>query len=348
MNNIPMFWKTTLTDIDETLKDIKCGKVVSRGESAGGRPIYLIEYGRKNDLRRTANFSSALGGLDRKCYADKSGPDYRPTILLVGCIHGGEFEGVAALNNLIKIFETGTDFKGEKNEFLHNIYRDVNVLIIPCLNPDGRARLDFPSMAGKSFEEMRYFNQGTWKDGTLCGWPECKRIHPIKDYCKFLGAYFNDDGVNLMHDDFFLKKSSENEFLFEIVDEYVPDFTILLHGGENTRPCVLKPAHSPMRIKKEIEKLDIMMKDHCEKEGIYYYVSPFDIGEEKSNGGSFNLTSALYHMSGEPCVTYESNQGLIEAKGDPMTYDEIYKAHMILFEQSIKYIQTKKEEENEK
>ena len=343
-----MFWKTTLRDIDETIQDLKYGKVVRQGESAGGRPIYLIEYGKKNDLQRTANLSSALGGSDRKCYADKSGPDYRPTILLVGCIHGGEFEGVAALNNLIKIFETGSDFKGEKNEFLHNIYKEANILIIPCLNPDGRARLDFPSMVGKSFEELRLYNQGTWKDGTLCGWPDCKRIHPIKEHCDFLGGYFNDDGINLMHDDFFLKKSSENEFLFDIANEYVPDLTILLHGGDNTPPCILKPTHAPMRIKEDILVLENMIKERGEKEDLFFYITKLDRGEEKLNGGSFNLTSAITHLCGEPCVTFESNQGLINHKRKALTYDEIYRTHMILFEESIKYIQTKKEEENEK
>ena len=73
-----------------------------------------------------------------------------------------------------------------------------------------------------------------------------------------------------------------------------------------------------------------------------------DRGEEKPTGASFNLTSALYHLSGEPCVTFESNQGLTECKNEAMTYDEIYRTHMILFEESLKYIQTKKEEENEK
>ena len=343
MNSVPLFWKTTLKDIETTLKNIQRGRVVRYGKSAGKRLIYLIEYGKKNNLRRTAKISSALGACDRKCYSDKSGEDYRSTILLVGCIHGGEFEGVAALNNLIKIFETGTDFKGEGNEFLHNIYKEVNILIIPCLNPDGRSRLDFSSMVGKSLEELRLYNQGTWQDGTLCGWPDCKKIHPIKESCDFLGGYFNDDGINLMHDDFFGKKAFENEFLFNIVDEYVPDLTILLHGGGNTPPCILKPAHAPMRVKRDIMALENEVKERCEKEDLHFYITKLDRGEENPNAGSFNLTSALYHLCGEPCITFESNQGITDCKNKALTYDEIYRTHMILFEESIKYIHTNKQ-----
>ena len=343
MSNVPSYWKSSLEDVEETLKYLKKGKIVSRAMSAGGRELSLIIYGEKNELRRTANLSSALGASDRKCYADKSGEDYRPTLLLVGCVHGGEFEGVVALNNLIKLLETGTDFKGEGNEFLKDVVQRVNLLIIPCLNPDGRARIDFPSFVRKTFDDLRYYNQGTWKDGTLCGYPGCKKIHPIKDSCDFLGAYFNDDGINLMHDDFFGKKSPENEFLFSVVDEYVPDFTILLHGGDNTPNLIFKPTYSPTRVKEGIAELDNAMKTRCDAESIRYYVTGMDRGEENEIPGSFNLTSALYHHCGEPVVTYESNQGLVpwvEHK-KPMTHDEIYRCHIILFEEAIKHIEKK-------
>ena len=180
MDNIPNYWKTSLSDIEETLKLIQKGKIVKQSSSAGKRPIYLISYGTDNSLNRTANLSSALGAGEKNCYADKSSPDYRPTILLAGCIHGGEFEGVAALLNLIKLIETGKDYNEEGNEFLKTACKNTNILIIPCLNPDGRSRIDFSTMVGKTFDELRYYNQGTWKDGSSCGYPECKKIHPIK------------------------------------------------------------------------------------------------------------------------------------------------------------------------
>lgn len=345
MNNVPFYWKTSLDEVDATLRIVKKGDIIKSTTSAGERKIDLIFYGKKNELKRTANLSSALGAGDKNCYADKTDTSYRPTVFLVGCIHGGEFEGTAALCNLIKLIETGTDYRGEENKFLQNAVKNVNLLIIPCLNPDGRSRIEFNSFVGKSFDDLRYYNQGTWNDGTLCGYPQCKRIHPIKDYCEFLGAYFNDDGVNLMHDDFFGKKASETQFLFDAIEEYAPDFTVLLHGGDNTSNCILKPSYAPLWIKENIMQLENAMKERCDKESIRYAVTGIDRGENNPVPGSFNLTSALYHFCGEPCVTYESNQGLTECVREGMTHDEIYRAHIILFEETIKHVKEGKNEE---
>jgi hypothetical protein len=40
--------------------------------------------------------------------------------------------------------------------------------------------------------ELRFWGQGTWKDGTLCGWPDCKSIHPIANHSNHLGGYYNE------------------------------------------------------------------------------------------------------------------------------------------------------------
>ncbi len=341
MNNIPKYYKTSLTDIENTIKMVKKGEALQLCLSAGKRPVYMVSYGKKNIFNRTANLSSALGGKDKNCFADKSQPNYKPTLLLVGCIHGGEFEGTAALLNLINIMETGHDLAGTDFSDLKAEFEKINLLIIPCLNPDGRSHIPFDSFVGKSFKDLRYYNQGTWKDGTLCGWPECKQKHPIKDYVDYLGGYFNDDGVNLMHDDFFGKKAAENEALFDVCEQYVPDFTVLLHGGTNTKNCILGPAYAPLEIKERVLRLDELLKSNCEAVGLEYYVAnkSTDYGESKNPPVSFNLPSAITQLCGEPCVTYESNQGLIgDSIGRGYDHDEIYRHHLILFETLIKYL----------
>lgn len=317
---------------------VQRGRIVKSIKSAGGRPVQLLLYGEKNELFRTANLSSALGALDKKCYADKTKPQYKPSLLLAGCIHGGEFEGTVALLNLISLLETGVDLKGDKNDYLCNITGTVNLLIIPCLNPDGRSRIEQDSVVGMDFKQFRYYNQGTWKDGTLCGYPECKKIHPIKDYCDFLGAYFNDDGVNLMHDNFFGKKANETQFLFDVADEYVPDLTILLHGGTNTSSTIISPAYASDDVRQQINLFEQSMKKRCEEKKQRYYIQPYDRGENKEPHPSFNLVSALYHYIGEPCFTFESNQGLSGCNSKASTYEEIYEAHMMLFEEAAKFI----------
>ena len=348
MEKMPCYWKTGISDVETAVKNLKKADEIKTRFSAGGRPIQMIFFGKKNNLNRTANLSSALGARDKSCYADKSGEDYRPTILLVGCIHGGEFEGTAALLNLLSIIETGVDLNGEKHEFLHTASERVNLIVIPMINPDGRARVKFDSMVGKTYEELRYYNQGTWKDGSLCEWPECKKVHPIKEHCKFLGGYFNDDGVNLMHDDFFGVKATETQFLFDIVDEYCPDFTILLHGGLNTPSAILKPEYAPESVKRDILKLEEILKERCEAQNLGYAVTGMNREENANVPSSFNLISALYHFSGEPCVTFESNQGISGIQRKAFTHEEIYTSHIILFEETIKHIEERKEGENEK
>ena len=68
---LPDFWKSNLKDIDEVVASVKKGRVTT-SYSAGGRPVYLVEYGKANDYSyRTANFNSAAGAHDITCYADK-------------------------------------------------------------------------------------------------------------------------------------------------------------------------------------------------------------------------------------------------------------------------------------
>lgn len=341
MNTIPIYYKTSLTDIETCIKSLKKADLSKLCLSAGGRPVYMVSYGKQNKFLRTANLSSALGGKDKTYFADKSSPDYIPTLLLVGCIHGGEFEGTAALLNLINIMETGLDLAGTDFSNLKSKFERINLLIIPCLNPDGRSHIPFDSFVGKSFYDLRYYNQGTWKDGTLCGWPECKLRHPIKEYVDYLGGYFNDDGVNLMHDNFFGRKANENQALFDVCEQFVPDFTVLLHGGSNTKNCILGPAYAPLDIKQRVSVLVEVLKSNCEAVGLECYVADKDndYGESKNPPVSFNLTSALAQLCGEPCVTYESNQGLTgDSIGRGYDYDEIYRHHIILFESLAKIL----------
>ena len=341
MNTTPNYYKTTLSDIENTVKSASKAEVIKLCNSAGGRPIFMLYYGKQNEFTRTANLSSALGGKDKTCFADKTSPDYKPTLLLVGCIHGGEFEGTSALLNLVNIIETGYDLAGTDFSFFKEKAQKVNLLLIPCINPDGRSHIPFDSFVGKSFYDLRYYNQGTWADGTLCGWPECKRKHPIKDYVDYLGGYFNDGGVNLMHDDFFGKKAIETQALFNVCEQYVPDFTVLLHGGSNCKNHILGPAYAPLEIKQMVADFEEILKQNCNAAGLDLYTPNvnFDYGESRELPTSFNLPSALTHLCGEPCVTYESNQGLVDAPfGEAYGYDEIYNHHLILFKSLMQYL----------
>ena len=337
INKLPAYWRSTAKDLEETLKLVKKGVVTKIGFSAGNRPIYKIEYGVSNIKLGKANLSSAHGAHDVRCYADKTGADYIPTLFLVGSVHGGEFEGTMALLNVIKLMETGTDYAGKEYPDLVSAMEKIHLIIVPIANPDGRARVPFESVVGMTFDEFRYYNQGTWKNGELCGWPGCKSIHPIKEYCDYIGGYFNDDGINMMHEDFFAEITNESKLLIDICRREVPDLTIQMHGGTNC-VCTLLPAeHSSAPAYEKCMKFSNEAKAMIEgKGGIPYSIS------ETGLSSAFTLKSAMHHVCGEPVMTFESNQGLCDQGKVIYTYDEIYESHLLLFEAGAKYVRSTK------
>lgn len=336
METMPVYWKTTLQDVEDTVKLVKKGKVTLAAKSAGGRPIYMVEYGKSNLPKGTANLSSAMGASDYSSYADKSGADYNPTVLIVGCVHGGEFEGTSAVLNLIKLIETGTDYAGNPNEELVQLSEKTHLIIIPIANPDGRNRVPFDSFVGKTFQDLRYYGQGTWKDGTLCGWPGCKQKHPIKEYVGHLGSYFNDDGINMMHENFFGQVSTGTRLVLDICDREAPDFSILLHGGDNCVNHMISPYYASLNAKQEVLEIAQATDKICQQSNVRYAVRPICTRENDANPPSFNLPSAMHHCCGTPAVTYESNQGLVDYL-EAYTYEEIYQAHCIQFAEIMRY-----------
>ena len=333
----PIYWHSSNEAVLEDIKKIKRGKVKKLRPSAGNRDIYLVEYEVGNFPTRTAGLSSALGARRPDAYADRSSPDYVPTVFIAGCIHGGEFEGTVAIMNLISLLETGKDLAGNPNDTLLSAADKVHLLLIPICNPDGRSHVPFNNFVGHSFYDLRYYNQGTWKNGELCGYPDCKVVHPIKDAVDFLGGYFNDDGVNLMHDDFFGRNSNETQNILDVCMDMAPDVAVLCHGGDNTTPTFTSLNYASANAKKEMAEIAWEI-------GRLY--SAFDIpgfggNHEKYQSfdqecaeipGSFNLISAMHHCCGAPCITFESNQGLNKENSLSLDNDTIYLSHTLMFE----------------
>lgn len=350
MIEIPAWWKGSTQDVLDTVALVKKGEVELLCETPGKRPVYMVRYGAKNDLRRTANYSSAMGAGDYTCYADKTGADYVPTIALIGAEHGGEFEGTVAINNLIKNIETGTDYAGNANPELMEALQGINLLLIPCVNMDGRARIPLRTMVGQSFEGFRYYSQGTWKDGSLCMHPDCKKVHPIKEASGFLGGYFNDDGVNIVHDNFFFPMAEETKALLRLADEYVPDISLHLHGGGNSRQQFYQFDYMPQKVKAKIARLTELMTEACNKAGLGEQYYPREVkGMEDVEVPSFNIQSAWTAICGEPAIIYESDQGLLYEEGRwgwdcSYCFEDIYEHHKILFRTAFEYVKSMKKE----
>jgi len=54
LKGVPVYWKTSLDDVEKTVAGIKKGKVERVCLSPGGRPVYRIFYGKPNDLKQTS------------------------------------------------------------------------------------------------------------------------------------------------------------------------------------------------------------------------------------------------------------------------------------------------------
>jgi len=321
----PTFWKTTLTEMEETLALVQKGTVSALALSAGGRRIPMVCYGPEQDFGRTANYNSACGANDPVYYADKEGK--KPVILLVGGTHATEFEGIAALLNLIKLIETGTDYLGNACASLAN--PDARLIIVPILNVDGRARQPVDTLLGLSVAEQRRFTLAQWKDGTLCAWPDCKANHPLPLHkMAHLGGYFNDAGVNFMHDDFFGDMQPETRALLRLVAEEAPDFTLLLHSGGDMPSTPVLPSYVPMYITEKLLELSNKVKAAADKRGLRAGVDSIPDLRFAYPTHSFNLTSAIHHQCGGVATTYES-----ESVANEAMYESILRMHYTLFEE---------------
>ena len=250
--------------------------------------------------------------------------------MLIGATHGQETEGVAGIMNLISLLETGKDLRGQEVPDVVNAFEacGCRLVIVPIYNIDGRARCVPDSMIDELPEGLRHHGQGNWKDGTLCGWPGCKKIHPIKEAAGFLGAYFNDDGVNLMHDNFFAPMAKETVALMKLCDDEAPNCVIGLHGGSNSTNELLQPAYVPKYINLELFALASEVAENQTALGLKSKVNPIPEAEKKTPP-SFNLTTALHHVCGALSSTYESNEGLIDKNA--FTAEEILLHHYCLF-----------------
>jgi len=230
----PPFWRSTLDDIAQTAQTAKQGQAAVFGRSAGGRDLWAFAYGPFEPQNPTTTISSANASDRPQAFFDPA-LRTRPVLTLIGPIHGGEIEGIALCLNLIHLLEHGVDLRGRPNDALLDILRKMRLVVIPCLNPDGRQRAGVLHMSGAERDHIFLVQQGLMKDGSLFAGRRVKETQPIPDdFLLWRGGYYNDAGVNLQHDDFFGPAlCPENRALLTLFRREVPDgfLTLHAHGG---------------------------------------------------------------------------------------------------------------------
>jgi len=331
---IPKFWVGDVAGLSGRFEKLTKGNVRIIAISPGGRPMHLITYGEKEKLGHKANFNSAIGGREPTAYLDKAARK-KPVILFLGPVHGAEVEGLTGLVNFINIMETGEDLRGKQQAELRVLGEHCRLLIIPEGNPDGIARFEPRSLCGTEGIDLRFWGQGTWSDNTFCGWPESKRRHPMAgDDVGFLGCYFDDKGINPMHDEFFAPMGPESPAILKVAAEEGPDLAVSLHSHEN-KPTVLRPAYVTTEIQEDVRSLSERCYGILAERGLPHG----DLFEVTSEGGKnpspFNLTSALYHVSGASSFTFECPHGLKD--GCRVSFEQILDIQLSLYEAMLRH-----------
>lgn len=336
--DIPEFYKSKLSDIETEIAGLKIGKAEVIATSPGGLPVYAVFYGEKEDFQSQANYNSAVGARNPVYYARKD-ENTKPVVYFIGPVHGQEPEGIVGLINLMRVAETGKDYRGKAWPELKNFFEQCRVIIIPCGNPDGRKRCPYDSFVGIPVETMTKYGQGTKKDGTLWRWPHSKSLHPMVGDVGILGAYYNDDGINIMHDEFFSPMAEETKAIFTIAMEEAPDIAVSLHSC-SCNPFIIQNPHAPYFMKERIADLaqklnqkyiDLELPNMGQGWGLSISVDDFSPFPQQS----FNMVSALHYASGTMAFTFESPHGTIE---DGATYDEILDIQLVLYREMFSYI----------
>lgn len=339
---LPAFWVGDMDRLKQCLVNLNKAHVKTIATSPGGRPVQLVAFGKREPVRHRANFNSAIGGREPSAYMDKISRQ-KPVVLFVGPVHGHEVEALTGLTNFINIMDTGRDLAGRDQSELRSLGEQCRLLIIPAGNPDGIARLAPRSLHGMKLDDVRFWGQGTWSDDTFCGWPESKRQHPMTgDNVGFLGCYFNDDGINPMHDEFFAPMGPEAPAILNVAKEEGPNLAVSLHSHASA-PALLRPAYVTTEIQQEVRSLAERCYALLDQRGLPHASRPFSVASEGGkNPAPFNLTSALYHVSGATSFTFECPHGLVDERTCRVGAKEILDIQLVLYEAMLRYVIEKK------
>ncbi len=340
--DIPKFFKSKLTDVDDEVRNVKNGSVRVMAISPGGLPVYGVFYGKKDDFHSQANYNSAVAALNAAYYARKDSTT-KPVVFFLGPVHGQEVEGIVGLVNLIHIIETGRDYRGREWLALKEKIDQCRVIIVPVANPDGRRRCPYDSFLGLPTEIMTKYGQGTRKDGSLWGWPGAKARHPMKGDVGILGAYFNDNGINIMHDEFFNPMADETAAILNIARTEAPDLTVSLHSHENP-PLILNAHYVADFMKNRVFDLSQRLNARYKDAGLAHFkeewmTKPSVEDAQFPPRTSFNLVSALHHVSGTMSFVFECSHGCVsENHPEPfVTYDDILDIQLTLYDEILDY-----------
>jgi len=321
----PDFWVVKLAEIDRHLECFEQWEIKEICRSPGGYSVWACTFGPKKDIRRTANFSAAYHAGYPEAFW---GADVQQQCFMyVAGVHGAEMEGPMAAVNFMHVIENGRDLRGREWPQMREAAEGMRLVVLPVLNPDGRARVAPRSLVGGTVDDIRYWNQGRWKSGEDIGYPDCKRHQPLPlQDVEFPGGYPNGAGYNLMHDctpgDI---RTKEVQALLELALAEAPDCVLNSHSyqlspGVIAYSSVLDGYAERQRalsasIEAALDGRDLRPRDYFEQAG-------------------YNLVVALHLACGALAAVFEGPHGVQE---NPYTHDEILDCHLSAIEGALTF-----------
>ena len=314
----PEWWKVRTGEIKELCNGIKKGFTETIAKTPGGYPVLSVYYNCDPLPAPGVNWSAASSSSNPEKF--KTRLDAKQTIVLCAGIHGAEPEGIAAALNVISLMETGIDLRGKKNDMLLELLNEYRIIILPCVNMDGRAICP-DHLRQATYSQFRKASQGVWQDGSFINWMESKEYFPLPmDKVEFPGGYPNGDGYNIMHD-CANPRTAEAAAVMKLVEAQQVDLFLNLHSCESG-PFIITPScfNYQMHIERGI-KLGSLTFNANKKRG----------QTNKKQGGkrpsqTINLNTKVTMLSGALALTFESP---VNADNG---FDELLEIHYTLLE----------------
>lgn len=301
----PGFWKVRPSEIVELCESAtRCSRKEVICHTPLGYPVHALFYGDFNEAPPQTNWSAGQGSTTyRNYYGRRQGGTQ--TFLFIAGVHGAEPETVAGAMNLIRMLETGVDFRGRADDRLLELVRSYRFIVVPCVNMDGRA-ISPDHLRGVDWVTFRKVSQGVWKDGSLVGWRGSKAWFPLPlDKVGYPGGYPNADGYNIMHDaapgDI---RTEEAKALLKLAARWRVDAVLNGHSYES-EPSVLPP--SSIEYPEKLERArDIRYRCNLalHKAGIRKY-APKPAREDAPSRPGINLNNVFALASGALPLTLE-------------------------------------------
>jgi hypothetical protein len=294
----PSFWKVRPEEITSIVRSVKKGTVKQIATTPLGLPVWAVIYGAPPAIQGTSTWpAGADSGNPESYYTHKNGPQ---VVMLTCCVHGAECESTAGTVNLITMLETGKDLSGYTDQHLLDLISKYRLIIIPCLNMDGRS-VSPDHLKGVDDTTFVRASQGIWKNGNTIGYPQCKGHQPLPmDKVKHPGGYCNGLGYNLQYDVIPGHLQNEGKGLFDLAAAEQVDFMLNMHSHEmGPRVMGASQLAYPLHVQR-VREYQKLVHDALEKEGL----RPTPILPENSRSG-INLDTEFTIVTGGLAMTFE-------------------------------------------